>query len=286
MLTFLPEMVQSALRYLNLNDVYEVRLRANLPVFVNYLGKYEYLGRYGLTKQGIDAIVCDKKDIEECVYRAGNCSVYSVEEELKQGFITAKNGFRIGLAGEYVMQGGQLLSIRNITSVCIRIPHAVKSCGSVIYQQCMRDRMRSILIVSPPGYGKTTVLRDLTRIIAETTRKNIVICDERAEIGIERLGETCDIIQYCDKKTAFEVGIRVMRPDIIVTDELSAADYSAITYAVTSGVCVLATAHLRGIDDVPNAFMNIFERFVVLSIEKIGKIQAIYDKTGKERCGG
>lgn len=282
MLNFLPESVCSALKNLQYDEIYEIRLRANLPVFINYAGKYEYLSVYGITKHRERALVCDEKDVEDCIYRAGNYSVYSVEEELKQGFITAKNGVRIGLAGEYVMQNGQPLVVRNVTSVCVRIPHAVIGSAERVYSCCMSDRIRSTLIISPPGYGKTTILRDLTRMIAQNTQKNVLICDERAEIGLGDLGETCDVIQYCDKKTAFEAGIRAMRPDVIVTDELNPRDYTAVEQAVYAGVIVVATAHLRSINDVPKTFFAVFERVVVLSSKTVGKIEGIYDKQGRE----
>ncbi len=282
MLSFLPEAVQTALQHCNIRDIYEVRIRAGLPVTINRLGIYTYLGEYGTVKSAKQALRCDMQDIEECVYRAGNYSVYSIEEELKQGFITTKNGVRVGLAGEYVFSGEKPLTIRQITSLCIRIPHAVIGSAERVYQSCMSGRMRSVLLLSPPGYGKTTVLRDLARTVSLRTQKNLLICDERAEIALGDIGETCDVIRYCDKQTAFEAGIRAMRPDIIVTDELSSRDYTAIEKAVYAGVNVLATAHFADIQAVPKSFLGIFERFVVLSRETIGQIAGIYDENGKE----
>ena len=286
MLTFLPEAVYSALQHININDVYEIRIRANLPVFVNYLGKYVYLGAYGIVNLRDLAIVCTQTEVAECVYRAGDYAVYSIEEELKQGFVTTKYGIRIGVAGEYVGEKGNPLTIRNVTSLCIRIPHAIVGAAEQVYKRCMTDRVRNLLILSPPGYGKTTILRDLARKIAQKTRKNVLICDERGEIAVGDMGETCDVIRFCDKKTAFEAGIRAMRPDVIVTDELALHDYAVIEHAVYTGVSVLATAHLHGINDVPQQFFGVFQRFVVLSNERIGVIDGIYDEKGKEMIYG
>ena len=125
MLDFLPQYIKDALRYINEQQVYEIRLRLNAPTMVNYRGEYCYLGAYGITSIATKALLCTMDDITECIYRAGKCSVYAVEEQIKRGFITAVNGERIGLAGEYVYEKGQPLTIRNITSLCIRVPHEV-----------------------------------------------------------------------------------------------------------------------------------------------------------------
>ena len=92
MLDFLPQDIKDALSHVNLSNVYELRLRANAPIMLNYCGKYEYLGRYGLVGQAKNALNCTYEDVDECVYKAGQYSVYSVEEQIKKGFITAKTG--------------------------------------------------------------------------------------------------------------------------------------------------------------------------------------------------
>ncbi len=282
MLEFLPQNVQDALRYVNMNKVYELRLRADKPVTVNFGGQYRYLGLYGITDFSEKALRLDVFDIADCVFRAGKYSVYSVEEQLKKGFLTAENGVRIGIAGEYVFEKGQPLALRNFTSVCIRIPHEIVECGREIYHRCMLDRVRSVLIASPPGLGKTTILRDLARIISIETQKNILICDERGEIAQGEVGETCDVLRFSDKATAFEAGIRAMRPDLIITDELSMNDIEAVKKAVFAGVKVVASAHYYQIKDVPKSFLGVFERYVMLNVQKIGEINAIYAADGTE----
>lgn len=282
MLDFLPQNVQDALRYVNMNKVYELRLRADKPVTVNFGGQYRYLGVYGITDFNEKALRLDVFDIADCVFRAGKYSVYSVEEQLKKGFLTAENGVRIGIAGEYVFEKGQPLALRNFTSVCIRIPHEIVGCGREIYDRCMLDRVRSTLIASPPGLGKTTILRDLARIISTETQKNILICDERGEIAQGEVGQTCDVLRFSDKATAFESGIRAMRPDLIITDELSINDLEAVKKAVFAGVKVVASAHYYQIKDVPKSFLGVFDRYVMLNVQKIGEINAIYTADGTE----
>ena len=282
MLEFLPQNVKDGLRRLNVERVYEIRLRADKPTTVNYEGNYRYLGEYGLTKHSENAVRCDMDEIANCVFRAGKYSVYSVEEQIKRGYITAADGERVGLAGEYVLEKGQPLALRNFTSLCIRVPHEVVGCGTEIYQSCMRDRIRSVLIVSPPGLGKTTILRDLSRILSERTKGNILVCDERGEISAGNMGETCDVLKFVDKTTAFEAGIRAMRPDIMITDELSVSDCNAIEKAIAAGIKVVASAHFSEISHIKAPFFGLFERYVVLNEREIGKIKGIYDEKGRE----
>ena len=281
MLDFLPQNVKDSLQHINLNKVYELRLRAEKPVMVNFNGEYQYLGMYGLTKYATNALYCDKNDIENSVFKAGKYSVYSVEEQLRKGFLTTEKGVRIGLAGEYVFDKGQPFAIRDFSSICVRVPHGIIGCGEEIYQRCMRDRVRSILIASPPGQGKTTILRDLSRIVSKKTQKNVLICDERGEIAQGDVGETTDVLRFCDKKTAFEAGIRAMRPHIIVTDELSIDDCKAVEYAVFSGIIVLASAHISQVNALEKPFLGLFSRYVFLDLNEIGKISCICNEEGR-----
>ena len=282
MLEFLPQNVKNGLCRLNLERVYEIRLRADKPTTVNYAGQYRYLGEYGLTERVENAVRCDMDEIANCVFRAGQYSVYSVEDQIRRGYITALQGERIGLAGEYVLEKGQPLALRNFSSLCIRVPHEIIGCGMEIYERCMRDQVRNVLIVSPPGLGKTTILRDLSRILSEKTKSNVLICDERGEISAGNTGETCDVLKFVDKTTAFEAGIRAMRPDIMITDELSSTDCAAIEKAIAAGIKVVASAHFSKMSHIKSPFLGLFERYVVLDEREIGKIEGVYDEEGRE----
>ena len=163
MLEFLPSYIKDSLRYVNMEKVYEIRLRVDKPSTVNYEGEYQYLGCYGICKNKEQSIRCTYDEIAECVYRAGKCSVYSVEEQIKKGFLTTELGERIGIAGEYVFEKEKPLTIRNFSSLCIRVPHEVVGCGQAIYDKYMSDKIINLLLMSPPGIGKTTILRDLAR---------------------------------------------------------------------------------------------------------------------------
>lgn len=286
MLEFLPEKVKDCLLKTNMQFVYEIRLRANKPTVINYKGVFRLLGEYGLTDREEQAVVCDGQDIADCIFRAGNYSVYSVEEQIRQGFITAQNGERIGIAGEYVFEKGQPFAMRNFSSLCVRVPHEIENCGMEIYRSCMSDKLRSLLLCSPPGLGKTTILRDLSRIISEKTNKNVLICDERGEISCGNVGKSCDVLKFADKQTAFTSGIRALRPDVIITDELSLQDCAAVEKAIYAGVCVLSSAHFADMKKVVKPFFGLFERYVLLDTQKIGKIQGVYDATGRSIFNG
>ncbi|MBQ9729786.1 MAG: Flp pilus assembly complex ATPase component TadA, partial [Clostridia bacterium] len=216
-------------------------------------------------------------EIAETVYVAGKYPIYSVEEQLRRGYITAEHGERIGLAGEFVFEKGQALTTKNFSSLCIRVPHEIYGCGKEIYQKCFENGLKNLLISSPPGQGKTTVLRDLARLISANTKKNLLICDERGEIAVGNYGETVDAYLYADKQTAFEAGIRAMRPDVILCDELSAEECSAVKRAINGGVKVIASAHLDGIDKVKEPYLGLFERYAFLSTTEIGKLMGVFD---------
>ncbi|MBQ8374637.1 MAG: hypothetical protein IJX98_03550 [Clostridia bacterium] len=286
MLDFLPEELKNALKQVNLNNVYEIRIRAGQPTTVNYCGKYLYLTDFGVSESAKNAILAREDQIAETVFAAGKYSVYSVEEQLRQGFLTADGGARIGLAGRYVFEKGQPLTVRDFTSLCIRIPHEILGCAERLYESCFQDGLQHLLIGSPPGQGKTTLLRDLSRLISEKTAKNILICDERGEIAVGNTGASSDIFSFADKRTALEIGIRAMRPDVIVTDELTEADLPAVKRAIGSGVKVVASVHIGTIEELSEGFKGVFDRIAVLDGETIGKIKGIYDKRGEEmiRC--
>ena len=274
MLDFLPPRLMSAVRHLNLHRLYELRIRADKPLRANLDGVFCYLGEEGRTERPQDALFPTREEISDALFAASGYSVYSVAEQIRRGFVTGREGERIGIAGCFVYENGGVLSVHDVTSLCIRVPHAVEGCAVELYARCLSDRMRSILLLSPPGGGKTTLLRDLSRLVCVRRRLNVLVSDERGELSAGDLGETADVIRYADKLTAFTAGIRAMRPDLIVTDELLPEDYAAVRRAVQSGICVFASAHLTRVEDVPE---KLFERYVLL--DGLGHIGSIVGET-------
>lgn len=274
MLDFLPPRIAAALRYVNFNLLYELRVRADKPLRANVNGAFLCLGEHGACGER-DALFPTQSEVEETLFAASGYSVYSVENQIRRGFVTARDGERIGIAGTFVYDEKGVLSVHGVTSLCIRIPHAIVGCAEEIYAACLADGVKSVLLLAPPGEGKTTLLRDLTRLLCRNTKCNVLVSDERGELSAGDLGETADVIRFADKLTAFTAGIRAMRPDVIVTDELLPEDYAAVRRATESGIAVFASAHLKRYADVPQ---KIFARYVIL--DGLGKVGSILKEDG------
>ena len=266
---FLTPRLFKAVQHVNLRLLYELRVRAEKPLRANINGEFVFLGERGVCSER-EAILPTAAEIEEILFAASGYSVYSVENQIKKGFLTGKCGERIGIAGSFVYEGNAVLAVRSVTSLCIRIPHEVLGCAEEIYSRCLSDIPRSVLLLAPPGEGKTTILRDLSRLVCERKKLNVLVSDERGELAAGDLGVTSDCMKFADKLTAFTAGIRAMRPDLIVTDELLPEDYPAVRRAIESGICVFASAHLRCFENVPE---KLFSRYVFLDgLGKVGKI--------------
>lgn len=295
MFDFLTDSLRDALNNLNTNLLYEIRVRANKPTVINYNGRYGFLSWYGFSEKISEAIVTTYTDIESIIYRASEYSVYSVTEQLQRGFLTGAGGERIGLAGEFVYENGSVVTVKEITSINIRIPHQVKGCADFIFKKCFSETIGSALIVSPPGRGKTTILRDLTRLIANKYFINILVDDERNEISATcrdfclDTGPFTDVIKFSRKKDALSAAVRSMRPDLIITDELvSQEEVSAVCACIRGGVHVIASAHFKDYESVRQALMlkeavnsGCFSKYIILSTDQIGKVWQIYDNNNQ-----
>lgn len=278
-LYFLPSEIMSSLNNVNLNNLNEIRLRSGQPVIIQYSGEYKYINKYGISANCANPLICDSAEAVLNAAMSGNVYVYS--EQLKNGFITVDGGVRIGIAGEYVMQGHEIVTIKRITSLNIRIHHDVRGVADKIYGAVCGRGIKNTLIYSPPGFGKTTLLRDLTRKISQNTDNNVLIFDERNEIaGVDGdgnafdLGKGCDIVRGSNKITAFKNSIRVMRPDVIITDELYGdEDINAVKYAVDCGIAVLASSHTIDRQKLKSMPFDLF-----VELYGIGKEMVVYDK--------
>lgn len=209
--------------------------------------------------------------------RASASSLHAVQDELKRGFITASGGVRVGVCGRAVMGQG-VEGIRDVSSLALRIPRQVKGAGGEIIDALLPDP-GSVLILSPPGGGKTTFLRELIRRFSDSGLR-VSVCDERGEIAAVQggkpmfeLGRSTDVLTGAEKAAGIMMLLRAMNPQVIAIDEISAAkDIAAVLSAANCGAEIFATAHADGVEALsrrsvyrPLLESGVFQRAVVIS---------------------
>lgn len=283
-LSFLPENLKNSLLKLDYSRLFELRLRKNVPVSVWYDFKKYYVGSDFLTLSPENAIICTNETIENIIYSVTEYSLYAANERIKDGYITAAGGIRIGLAGECVFDNGKIVTIKNFSSLCIRFPHTVNGAADKLCERVFAGGIKNLLIISAPGYGKTTILKDVIKKYSRSF--NTLIIDERGELSVDD-AVNADVIKYSDKSYAFDYGVRSLAPELIVTDELSGEnDWKCAEKAAASGVKIIATAHGEKISDITakSGFRKgVFDRYAVLeSCGSAGRIKKIYDNNLNE----
>lgn len=213
-----------------------------------------------------------RNEFEGILNRFIEYSYHTYEKTIASGFITLKGGHRVGLCGEVVEKDGKINMLRNISSMNIRHAREIKGIGATIVDNIVKnDEIKNTLIVSPPGCGKTTLLRDIVRLLCGKGIK-VSICDERSEIAAMNktvssfdVGDFADVISGCAKNKALEMIIRSMSPDVVITDEISyERDLGALKHACNCGVALISTIHGKTMDDV-RSFTSLFKVFVFLS---------------------
>ncbi len=273
----------------NLKAVNEIRFRADKPILISMGGKSYFLSEKGISSSLSEALYSSKIVIEDIIFRASECSIYSVNEQIKRGYIITENGLRIGIGGNVVEENGQVKTMTNFNSINIRIPHIVKNCSLSAFSNIVHDGIiENTLIISPPGCGKTTFLRDFVMQLSERNLLyNVLLLDERGELDTNLSANFFDKIAFSSKKMGFENGIRALSPDLIVTDEVGQEeDVDAILYASTCGVKILASTHADSMETFLKKDLfqklikeKVFKRYVLLSKRNgPGTYEGIYNE--------
>lgn len=272
----------------NIDCLEEIRLRANRPLMIISSNTEWFVDSDGgLTKNWKKAFVVEQRHILKTVELISHNSLYAYQEEIRNGFITIRGGHRIGLSGRTVLEGKNINNIKDISGLNIRISRAIKGCSDRLLQYVMNDRSEILntLIISPPGCGKTTMLRDLCRNISNGVDKHdlrghkVGIVDERSEIaacykGIPQhdVGMRTDVLDGCPKLTGMILMLRSMSPEVIITDEIgNTGDKEAVLKVINAGVRIISTAHGYNISELKTRKevlellkRKVFERFLVL----------------------
>lgn len=204
-----------------------------------------------------------RSDLEQVLDRATEYSRYTAEETLRQGYLTAPGGFRIGVCGTVLPSGGHSEGVRDVSSLAIRIPRVHEGAAEAVLPELVEEgRPVGTLVLSPPGGGKTTLLRDMVRLFSQGTDlcppQRVALVDERGELaavhrGRPQLEVGChtDVMDACPKHLAVPMLLRAMTPRVIALDEVALpADVEAVRSAVGCGVTLLATVHARSLDEL------------------------------------
>lgn len=293
-----------------LAQVEEIRLRQGKPLMVRCNSLEHFVNYEGISGNSDRAYRVTLEDIQRTTQVLTGSSLYACEEELRQGYLTIPGGHRVGLAGRVVVRDGKVETVRDITGLNLRIAREFQDVGLRLLPRLLRKTGGEIghtLIVSPPRCGKTTLLRDLIRLISNGVPelnlpgRTVGVVDERSEIagsfmGMAQLdvGIRTDVLDGCPKAQGMMMLLRAMGPEVIAADEVgSSADIAALEDVLNGGVTLLTTIHGGSIRDLklrPGSKalleMGIFEKVVVLSRgQGVGTIEKIIDlKAGEEVC--
>ena len=291
LIEYFPYSIKQCIQEFNsdINVLEEIRIRVNREILLK-IGQVEYKLNY----------IVSSKEILEILQKICDNSIYTYQNQICNGYITIKGGHRVGITGSVVFKDGQVINISHIYSLNFRIAKEVIGCSNKILKYILNIKENTVfnsIILSPPGRGKTTLLRDCVRNISDGIEEigfkgiNVGVVDERGEIaamykGIPQndLGKRTDILDNVSKDIGMKMLIRSMNPNVIVADEIGTAeDVLAINYAVCSGIKGIFTAHGSTLNDIilNPILKSLYEIKIIekiILIEKDRSLKLLYSK--------
>lgn len=293
-LSYVPKNIADQIKKIppnQMKEIEEIRIRVNRPLEVIVKGSPIFF-----------SYVVEPDDAVHLLNKISHFSIYTVEEELKRGYITIEGGHRVGLAGKVVLEDSKVKAIRDVASFNIRIAKEKIGISEPYIPLLFNKTWLHTMIIGPPQTGKTTFLRDIARFISTGNKQfqafKVGIVDERSEIagsvsGIPQMtfGPRVDVLDACPKAEGMMMMIRSMSPDVLVVDEIGRVeDAQAIMEAVNAGIKLIMTTHGTSLQEIRNRptlkpliDQGIFERFIELNRKNgPGTIAFIKDQSGKE----
>lgn len=271
------------------DKVQDVVLRSERPVCI-YLGRKQmYLTKTGCLTECISSqelVKATVNDVRECFSASCGYSVYSHISEIKEGFITIKGGHRVGVSGTAVVSSGDIHNIRDISTVSVRFSRQIKGCGVKIIKDFVNSK-GGLLVCGSPCSGKTTILRDMSRLLSTEYGGRVALVDSRGEIASSYNGVPqndvglSDVLDLYPRAQGIEQAVRCLSPEYIICDEIgSVQDAKALLQGVNCSVRFIASMHASDIEELKNRrnfseiiSTNAFEKIVFLrGREKAGEI--------------
>lgn len=243
------------------SKISEIRLRKNKPIIIYVLNTLYFIEHSGVLSRTLNdrCIRIQDEDFEYICDKLCSHSYHTNMSSLIDGYVTAKNGSRIGVSSTAVYKDDKIYSVKDIGSLNIRISHECRNCAKKIIDLTFRKSLPSIIVAGLPGCGKTTFLRDYARLISNGysgAYKKVAIVDERKEIAADfDVGINTDILSGFGKAKGIEIATRTLSPDLIVCDEIGSIDeLEKIRYSFSTGVNFAVSIHLKDAEDI---FSNI-----------------------------
>ena len=268
-------------------EIEELRLRVGLPPAVRIAGR----------ESPLDCAPVSAQELRETLSRAARYSVHSYAESLRHGFVTLAGGHRLGVCGTAAEENGQVITVRGLSSLNLRIARQYPGLGEQIALWVGEKPPQSVLLLSPPGLGKTTLLREWVRLVSDAGHP-VAVADERGEIAALAdgapqfsVGRCTDVLENCAKKQAALMLLKTMSPELIAFDEITASeDVEAVSLCAHCGTAVLASAHAADVDDLCRRplyrallELHVFERVVIITRDE-GKRQYRMEELEGDIC--